>query len=256
MRPVLLLLAVIMIAAAIIASDHARRTATAIPLAEASLETVLPAGPPAQRDPRLARIAACDHVSMALAEDLGTDWWDMLEQHRTDDGLPDEVLLARAGDGNLHAMVLTGIAFILWADDDGNHAREAEGMAWIQRAAEAGEPTAQNELGYALAGGHHGLARDPERARIWLEKAIRGGDALAGYTLASLQMEGLLAARPGETASAAELALAADLIAAQRCYVDSIDRIAGRLTRGRLLPRDLVTAGYLRRRTHEYRQNR
>jgi TPR repeat protein len=266
MRPVLLLLAVMMIAAAIIYSDHARRMADALPAVAGTADagplipepgvTGAPAGPPRQRDPRLARIASCDATAMGLAEDIRPGWWDVYNDHHTEEGLPDSVLLARAEAGNVHAMAVAGMAFLLWSDEAGNTGYEAEGMAWIRRAAEGGDPTAQNELGYAHSTGRLGQALDREESRIWLEKAIRGGDALAGFTLATLYDDGRLAPRAGETASAAELALAADMLAAQRCYADSIDRIADRMLRGRLLPRDLATAGYLRRKTHDFREAR
>jgi TPR repeat protein len=46
-------------------------------------------------------------------------------------------------------------------------------MAWLVKAAEAGNPQAQRVLGQSYAKGY-GVERDPELARMWLKKSREG----------------------------------------------------------------------------------
>lgn len=79
--------------------------------------------------------------------------------------------------------------------------RVAQGMAWLQRAAEQGDAAAAAELGHALAFGRPGVAPDPLAARPWLDQAVQGGSAHGQAALAQLL------AVPGATQSDAARAL-------------------------------------------------
>ena len=211
---------------------------------------------PTQRDPRLARILDCDEAAMARATDLGENWWAVLDRHHTEDDLPDDVMLARAEGGDDHAMTVAAFAYLGEAGDEPVGPYNAEGLAWLERAAAAGNITAQNEMGYTYAHGRYGITRDPGQAQGWLEKAVLGGDALAGFTLGELYAEGSIQAPAGDHALPGELGFAADMVSAQRCYFDALNRVAEHLRRGRYLPRDLVTAGFLRRKADAYWSHR
>ncbi|KQP20873.1 MAG: sel1 repeat family protein [Variovorax paradoxus] len=60
-----------------------------------------------------------------------------------------------------------------YADGAGVRRDMAAAIAWLQQAAEAGNPRAQRALGRAYDRGE-GVARDPALARVWLRKSREG----------------------------------------------------------------------------------
>jgi TPR repeat protein len=71
----------------------------------------------------------------------------------------------------------------------GGRPRLADAVAWYRRAAEAGSPEAQLELGTALYLGR-GTARDAASAAHWFREAAKAGDVGAMYLLASMYEQG------------------------------------------------------------------
>ena len=62
---------------------------------------------------------------------------------------------------------------------DGVPKDEEEGMRWIQRAANQGLPRAQAMIGALTAQGKGGLRKDPVAAHAWLSLAVDGDDKQA-----------------------------------------------------------------------------
>lgn len=65
----------------------------------------------------------------------------------------------------------------------GVRGNRAEAAVWFARAAEAGSPAAQLQLGLMLANGD-GVAADLPRARFWWERAAAAGNEEAQRLLA------------------------------------------------------------------------
>ncbi|MGE5149665.1 MAG: tetratricopeptide repeat protein, partial [Rhodospirillaceae bacterium] len=73
------------------------------------------------------------------------------------------------------------------------------GVAWYQRAADAGSPTAAFNVGVMYDRGFV-LERDAERAVAWYRKAVEGGVAPAKHNLALMLREGRGAPQDGPKA--------------------------------------------------------
>lgn len=85
--------------------------------------------------------------------------------------------------------------------------RVAQGLAWLQRAAEQGDAAAAAELGHVLVFGRPGVAPDPSAARRWLDQAAQGGSAQGQAALA--QLLAVPGASDEDAARALELAIEA-----------------------------------------------
>lgn len=70
----------------------------------------------------------------------------------------------------------------------------AQAAYWLRKAADHGDPEAQNELGYLYFRGE-GVERDPEQSARWFMRAVGGGSQQAKLNLAVLYLAGLGVAR-------------------------------------------------------------
>jgi len=61
--------------------------------------------------------------------------------------------------------------------------REAEGVAWLEKAAEQGIPEASNLVGLIYAEGRYGIKTDPGKAEAFYRKALDAGSRIAAYNL-------------------------------------------------------------------------
>ena len=71
-------------------------------------------------------------------------------------------------------------------------------MTWLKRAANAGHPRAQAQIGHMFLYGIRGAPKDPAVAETWLRKAVAGGDIEGHVTLATLLLMGGTTARDAE----------------------------------------------------------
>jgi len=69
---------------------------------------------------------------------------------------------------------------------DGIPPCEDIGRSWLLKAAEAGHPSAMNNLGLGYAAGSWGLPKDREKALFWLKEAVKRGHDTAGEALVSV----------------------------------------------------------------------
>jgi len=203
-------------------------------------------GPVFFEDERLARAARCTVNDMALSDGLSTEWWVRFNAMEGDPALVQQVE-AEAETGNLQAM--EQIAFHLASR--GPEGSEAEARAWMIQAAEAGSVAAINEIGYSYTHGTLGQDRNLEEGVRWLLRAMEVGDPLAAANLANLYAEGEIDPPDGMDAQAASLD--AHLVSASGCYPPSLEVISNRLKRGRGVPRDLEAAGWIDRNLRIYR---
>jgi localization factor PodJL len=78
-----------------------------------------------------------------------------------------------------------------YAQGSGVERDPAQAVQWLRKAATAGFPAAQYQLGTMSERGGDGLARDPVQARVWYEKAAINGNRKAMHNLAVLHAEGV-----------------------------------------------------------------
>lgn len=91
-------------------------------------------------------------------------------------------LLRRSADkGNLKAQNLLGYKLMQSGD--------SSGLEWIEKAAIAGDPKAQGNIGYLLLNSKI-VERDPRKASYWLERAANAGIATASSMLGDLYKTG------------------------------------------------------------------
>ena len=77
----------------------------------------------------------------------------------------------------------------MYANGDGVPEDDAKAVEWFSRAAEQGDPAAQNNLGRMYADGE-GVPEDDPKAVEWYSKAAEQGNATAQYSLASMYANG------------------------------------------------------------------
>ncbi len=131
---------------------------------------------------------------------MSTIEWQTLEysiQQRVKGFTPDELpaLTRRANAGSVVAMTTLGLVYREGVDRSVNErmgttrsrANNTEAVRWLERAAKAGFPMAQNELGEMYFAGR-AVERNPRLAREWLERA-----AASGYWRAQLNLKDLAA---------------------------------------------------------------
>jgi TPR repeat protein len=78
--------------------------------------------------------------------------------------------------------------FVMYYDSDEPNAEL--GMSWLTKAAEAGEPRGQNQLGYLYDKGIL-VNQDSEKAIYWYKEAIKNNSNNARYNLANIYLDGL-----------------------------------------------------------------
>jgi TPR repeat protein len=139
---------------------------------------------------------------------------------------------------------------------------EGEALYWFRRAAARGHAPAQRLLGLAYLAGH-GLPSDAQGARAWLECAAEQGDPEAQFSLAQLlgaaDAEALAGAGAGEGQNTGENAgprwsgpaLAWTLAAAEQGHVLAQVNLGNRYAFGRGVARDPQQALYWYRRAAE-----
>lgn len=119
-------------------------------------------------------------------------------QQRVKRMTPDEIpaLQQRARSGNLVAMTVLGLVYREGLQRAGNpsslqvfryESRNGEALKWLMRAAEAGFPLAQTEIGEMYHQGL-GLDRDAGKAMLWLERAAAANYARPKLDLAQLRV--------------------------------------------------------------------
>lgn len=185
-----------------------------IPWYESSLAGAVHVGPQAARDagPRVASagvgqpsasrgMAVEDGSRQWYRQMSGADWqqvdWEIRQRvrHLTPDEIP--ALTHVASGGSVLAQTVLGIALRDGVDpirhaDGGPTARlranNTAAWRWLRRAAQAGFPVAQAEIGemYYRA---HGTARDLRESRRWLEQAASANYPRASLDLAQLDLE-------------------------------------------------------------------
>jgi hypothetical protein len=133
---------------------------------------------------------------MSAAEWQQVDW-EIMQRVRnlTRDEVP--ALERKAGAGNVVAQTVLGVAHREGLDrarsPDGRrtvrfNASNGAAWRWLKKAAEAGFPVAQAELGEMYYGAH-GTARDLGQSRRWLEQAAAANYPRARLDLAQLDIE-------------------------------------------------------------------
>jgi TPR repeat protein len=90
--------------------------------------------------------------------------------------------LAKAAEGSTSAARQLGQLSIQGLFGE---AEQAKGVAWLEKAAAAGDISAMRDLADMLSTGAGGVRRDPAGALEWLRKAATGGDAKAMFKLAA-----------------------------------------------------------------------
>lgn len=139
-------------------------------------------------DPRLAAALACTVDDMWVHHEEServAAMGDLLDE----DDEPPAGLVDAAEAGDRDAMYTLAIAFLSGMGDDDI------GMAWLRRAADAGQPAAQFELGSAYIYGYQGTSPDRQTGLDWWQRAASGGEAYAQYSLARLTWNSLDSAR-------------------------------------------------------------
>lgn len=91
-------------------------------------------------------------------------------------------LKRRADDGDVEAQFQFGALLASLAESDA--------ADYLLKAAEAGHPAAQNEIAYAFEQGAWGLEKDVAAAISWYDKAAAAGDMTAQYNLATFYRDG------------------------------------------------------------------
>lgn len=89
-------------------------------------------------------------------------------------------------------------------------------LDYLMKAAEAGHPTAENEIGNAYAMGLWGLLRDERAAMSWFEKSAAKGEPVAQYNLATIYRNGDFVDHDDERTAALYLASAVQGYAASQ----------------------------------------
>lgn len=96
-----------------------------------------------------------------------------------------KLLHEAANEGSIKAYY--GLS-VMYHDSDESNAEL--GMSWLIRAAEAGEPRGQNQLGYLYDKGIL-VNQDTEKAIYWYKEAIKNNSNNARYNLANIYLDGL-----------------------------------------------------------------
>ncbi|WP_081897332.1 caspase family protein [Massilia sp. BSC265] len=161
------------------------------------------------REPSGSRGLGAHDVSRQWYRQMSADEWQQVDweirqrvRHLTPDEIP--ALVHVASGGSVLAQTVLGIALRDGVDrvrlaDGGSatrlRANNTAGWRWLRRAAQAGFPVAQAEIGemYYRA---HGTARDVRESRRWLEQA-----AIANYPRARLDLAQLALESGGEGAA-------------------------------------------------------
>ncbi len=118
------------------------------------------------------------------------------------DGASLDALLAAARTGSAEAQRAAGEALLNRVD----HARTAEGVMWLERAAAQNDTRAMILLGKAWLFGSSGApgnvrAPDPRKARVWFERAQPDRDPQAAYYLGLIEKGGY--GKPADPVAAA-----------------------------------------------------
>lgn len=100
----------------------------------------------------------------------------------------DPNLEERAQHGDAKAQYVLAMRY---ADPRSTQRAPAKSFQLLQSAAQSGLPAAQYRLGALYERGGDGVARDPEQARTWYEKAGLNGNRKAMHNLAVLYAEGV-----------------------------------------------------------------
>lgn len=236
MRWMLVSLIVIAAVSGVAAHDYLTKEGRfSTPLSETSGPIVGEGEEAQSRDPRLVAAEQCDLEQVREISRMAPEFWARMDAETADDVVSPD-LLANAEAGDRDAMMLLAFYYAGRTDD------EAQAQLWLQRAADAGIPAAQNEVGYAHAHALYGFEKSPQLARQWLERALEQGDAIAAHTLGDLYLAELLELPPGTSQSARQVALDYYLTAAAQCYCGSLEMVSQELQIGRHLDRDPETA--------------
>jgi hypothetical protein len=181
-------------------------------------------------DVRLAQAFACSGEDMFQH----VTWLDNLYDKAFDLGTSEagaEELRRRAETGQPDWMFVLGFYLV---SADGDDWDEPAGFDWLSRAANAGNPYAQNEIGAAYRYGYYGAEPDHEQAQLWLERAAERGDSYASFSLGRLLEEGFLPPTRPERQGAMEHYLDS----AAQCFASAVNVIADQSGPGGLLPLD------------------
>ena len=97
-------------------------------------------------------------------------------------------MIKAAESGDLEAQHNVGACYAT-GDWDGPK-DETEAIKWYTRAADAGHPLSQYDLGFMLILGE-GTDKDIEKGLYWMERAANSGEACAVRLLADIYQNGL-----------------------------------------------------------------
>ncbi|WP_306391612.1 caspase family protein [Telluria beijingensis] len=174
-------------------------------LSEGAPLAVLPARagggrPGAQQPSRSMATAAPVETQPAWYREVGAAEWSRVDweiQQRVKNLTPDEIpaLKHKAGAGSVVAQTVLGLAYregIERANSGGKtirlRANNTVAWSWLNKAAAAGFPVAQAEIGEMYYGAH-GVERDLAASRHWLEQAAAADYPRARLDLLQLNLE-------------------------------------------------------------------
>jgi len=137
-------------------------------------------------DPDFEKAAACYDKAVAAGIDAAENNLGLLYlsgQGVEQDTFKAMALFKRAADkGVPEAMLALSTIFLIERHPEIPRDEEI-GRSWLLKAAEAGHPSAMNNLGISYAVGSWGLPKDREKALFWLKAAVEHGHETAGQAL-------------------------------------------------------------------------